>query len=259
MSQSPASNQKTGSLEGQVAIVTGASRGIGRAIALALAHKGAKVIVNYSKSEIQAGEVVDEITQVGSQAIAVRADVSCSSEVNEMAAIALQKFGRIDVLVNNAGIINRMSFAELTEQIWDQTIGIHLKGSFLCAKAVAEPMLRQGRGRIINISSLNGMLAAPRSIHYAAAKAGIIGFTRSLAAALAPQVQVNAVAPGWVATDMTSGFSEELRKKLTTETPLHRPGQPEDIAEVVAFLATEASYITGQVIVVDGGISNVLV
>lgn len=259
MSQAFTLSQDKGQLEGQVAIVTGSSRGIGRATAIALARRGATVVVNYSKAEAQASVVVDEITRIGSKAIAVRADVSRSDEVDQMVAIALQRFGRVDLLVNNAGIISRVPFLDLTEQLWDEMMAVCLKGSFLCAKAVAGIMVEQRRGRMVNLSSLNGILAAPWAIHYATAKSAIIGFTKSLAAALAPYVQVNAVAPGWIATDMTSGFSEERKQKLLTETPLRRAGCPEDVAEVVAFLAAEANFITGQVIVVDGGLGNVLV
>lgn len=220
------SNKNVASIQDRVAIVTGAGRGIGRAIAIALAQKGVGVVVNYSRSEAQALEVAQQIQALGSQAIAVKANVSRSIEVDRMVATALERFGRIDILVNNAAIITRVPFTELTEALWDEVMAVNLKGSFLCARAVAGPMLRQKWGRIINFSSVAGILAAPWTVHYATAKSAIVGFTKSLAAALAPHVQVNAVAPGWVPTDMTASYSEPLKQKLLAETPLKRAGRP---------------------------------
>lgn len=246
------------SLQGKVAIVTGAGRGMGRATAIALAQKGAMVIVNYSRSEAQAREVVKAIEAAGSQALAVKADVSKATEVNSMVATTLDRFGRVDILVNNAGIITRVPFMDLTEAMWDEVMAVNLKGSFLCAQAVARTMLKQKSGRIINFSSIGAVRGSGRAIHYATSKAGIIGFTKALAAALAPYVHVNAIAPGWIPTDMTAEYSEELKQKFLTNTPLHRAGRPEEIAETVVFLASEANFITGQLIMVDGGLSSVM-
>lgn len=251
-------DKSAASLQDKVAIVTGAGRGMGRATAIALAQKGAKVVVNYSKSEAQAREVVKAIEALDSQAVAVKADVSKAAEVNSMVATTLDKFGHVDILVNNAGVITRVPFIELTEALWDEVMAVNLKGSFLCAQAVAKPMLKQKWGRIINFSSIGAVRGSTRAIHYATSKAGIIGFTKSLAVALGPYVHVNAIAPGWIPTDMTAEYSEELKQKFVTNTPLHRAGRPEEIAETVVFLASEANFITGQLIMVDGGISSVL-
>ncbi len=245
-------------LKDKVAIVTGASRGLGRAAALALAQEGCSVAVNYLSSEDAAQEVVRQIRALPGKAIAVRADVSKADQVNEMVRRTLEEFGRIDILVNNAGILKGASLLELTEEMWDEVLDINLKGTFLCSKAVAEVMVNQRRGKIINLSSVAGFLAVPDYPHYAVSKAGVLGFTRSIAEDLGPfNIQVNAIAPGWIDTDMNApakGTPDE--QKVCDQTPLRRWGTPEEVADLVLFLATNADFITGQAIIIDGGLHN---
>lgn len=245
-------------LEGKVGIVTGASRGLGRAVALALAKEGCSVVVNYLLSEALAQEVIRQIEALPGKAIAIRADVSKAGQVRELVRKTTEEFGRIDILVNNAGILKGASLLALTEEIWDEVLDVNLKGTFLCCKAVAEVMVRQGSGKIINISSVAGLLAVPGYPHYAASKAGILGLTRSIAEDLGPfNIQVNAIAPGWIDTDLNAsvkGTPDE--QKICEQTPLRRWGTPEEVAELVLFLATDAGFITGQTIVIDGGLGN---
>jgi len=242
-------------LKDKVAIVTGSSRGMGRAIALALAREGANIVVNYQRSETEANQVVDEINAL-SRAIAIRADVSILHQVDSMVEKALDAFQRIDILVNNAGINIRKPLVELTEEMWDKVIDVNLKGTFLCTKAVAQVMLKQKSGRIVNISSIAGLMGRHGASSYAAAKGGVIGFTKTMASELGPYIQVNAVAPGFIGTEMTRSLGKEFESKVSERTPLKRWGEPEEVAETVVFLVSGPSFITGHVLVVDGGLIN---
>jgi 3-oxoacyl-[acyl-carrier protein] reductase len=243
----------TKQLEGKVAIVTGASRGIGQATALALAAQGASVVVNYASSSGAADAVVAKIQAMGGQAIAVKADVSQEAEVEAMFAAAIAQFGRVDVLVNNAGITRDTLLLRMKLEDWQAVIDLNLTGVFLCTRAASKIMLKQKSGRIINITSVAGQMGNPGQANYSAAKAGVIGFTRTVARELASRgITVNAVAPGFIATDMTNDLKAE---PILAMIPLSRYGQPEDIAGMIEFLAATpaAGYITGQVFNVDGG------
>ncbi|MBI2953876.1 MAG: 3-oxoacyl-ACP reductase FabG [Chloroflexi bacterium] len=241
-------------LRDKTAIVTGASHGIGRAIALILAREGANVLVNYDHAEDDARKVAQEITALGRRAIVFKADVSNVSQVDAMVAGALAEFRQIDILVNNAGLAIRAYLWELTEEKWDRVIDVQLKGTFLCSKAVAEVMMREGSGRIVNIASIRGITGSDKSMHYAASKAGVISLTKSLARELGPMVRVNAVAPGYIETRLHAEISLEQRREIIESTPLKRFGLPEDVAKAVLFLASDDSdFITGQTLVVDGG------
>lgn len=241
-------------LEGQVAVVTGASRGIGRAIALTLATEGAKVVVNYAQSSTAAEDIVTTITAAGGEALSLPADVSQADQVDALMSGTLEAFGRIDILVNNAGITRDTLLLRMKLEDWQAVIDLNLTGVFLCTKAVAKGMLKQRSGRIINIASVAGQMGNPGQANYSAAKAGVIGFTKTVAKELASRgVTVNAVAPGFIKTDMTGDLpnTEDILKFI----PLGRFGQPDDIAGMVRFLAADpaAAYITGQVFNVDGG------
>jgi NAD(P)-dependent dehydrogenase (short-subunit alcohol dehydrogenase family) len=238
-------------LQNQVALVTGAGRRIGRVIALTLARAGAGVIVHYNESKQGALATAREIESLGSQAMAARADVSRPKQVAALFRAVEKRFGRLDLLVNNAGIFFPAKWDKLREEDWDRILGINLKGAFFCAQAAARIMQRQGHGRIVIISSLGGLQAWPEYIHYCASKAGAISLTRSLAKALAPHIQVNSVAPG---TILFPGDQPDAQTvKIIKAIPLKKAGGPEDIAETVLFLATRSDFITGQVFVVDGG------
>jgi 3-oxoacyl-[acyl-carrier protein] reductase len=238
-------------LSGKVALITGASRGIGRATAILFAKEGAKVIVNYAKSQKEANAVVKEIQKLGSEAIAIRCDVSQEKEVKAMIAQAVKKFRRVDILVNNAGIVVDLPLAKRTVEHWKRTLEVNLIGTFLCAKHVAPHMKK---GKIVNIASTNGIDSfSPEAMDYDASKAGIIILTRDLAKTLAP-IQVNAVAPGWVDTDMNSKLPKSFIKEELRKIYLGRMAQPEEIAKAILFLASDdASFITGSTLKVDGG------
>ncbi|WP_346293927.1 3-oxoacyl-[acyl-carrier-protein] reductase [Sphaerothrix gracilis] len=241
-------------LQDKVAIVTGASRGIGRAIAIALAAEGAQVVVNYARSSSAADEVVAQINEKGGSAIALQADVSQADQVDALISATMEKWGRVDVLVNNAGITRDTLLLRMKPEDWQAVIDLNLTGVFLCTRAVSKIMLKQRSGRIVNVASVSGLMGNPGQSNYSAAKAGVIGFTKTIAKELASRgVTVNAVAPGFIATDMTADLSntEEILKFI----PLNRYGTPAEVAGLVRFLAADpaAAYITGQVMNVDGG------
>jgi 3-oxoacyl-[acyl-carrier protein] reductase len=240
-------------LAGQTALVTGASRGIGRAVALELAGAGATVAVNYASSSGAAEEVIAQISAAGGSAYALKADVSQEDQVEQLMAAVLERSGSLDVLVNNAGITRDGLLMRMKTEDWQAVLELNLSGVFLCTRAITRTMLKQKRGRIINITSVVGLMGNAGQANYAAAKAGVIGFTRSTARELASRgITVNAVAPGFIATDMTKGLKAD---ELLNAIPLGRYGQPEEVAGAVRFLAADpaAAYITGQVLQVDGG------
>ncbi len=240
----------------KVAIVTGAGRGIGKAVAIALSAQGAKVIVNYSRSADAAQEVVNQIAGFGGEAIAVQADVADAASVETLIAQAKEKFGRVDILVNNAGITRDKLILRMSEEDWDSVLDTNLKGAFLCCKAVAPLFVKQRAGIIVNIGSVNGRVGAPGQSNYSASKAGLIGLTKSLAKELGGRnVRVNAVAPGFIETEMTGGLKDDFKETVIKQIPLARLGVAEDVAGVVLFLCSDAAaYIQGEVITVDGGL-----
>jgi 3-oxoacyl-[acyl-carrier protein] reductase len=243
-------------LAGRVALVTGSSRGIGRAIAIKLAEEGAKVIVNHRDSLADAEETAALIAARGGIAKIVQADVSELEQAQALVKATLDTWGRLDILVNNAGTTRDTLLTVMTEEDWDLVINTNLKSTFNCCKAATRPMIKARYGRIINITSIVGLVGQAGQTNYAASKAGIIGFTKALAKELGPRgITVNAVAPGYIPTALTNVLSEEARKTIINNTPLQRMGTGEDVAEAVAFLASEAaSFITGQVLNVDGGL-----
>src|SRR5947208_10584037 len=241
--------------ENQVAIVTGAGRGIGHAIALRLAHEGARV-ASVSRTEANAQKTADEInTSRPDTAKAYAVDVSNHAEVQKIGEQILADFGRADILVNNAGVTRDTLSMRMSPEDWDFVLNTNLKGAFNFVKAVQRAMVKQRSGRIINITSVIGLIGNAGQTNYAASKAGLIGFTKSLARELASRsITVNAIAPGFITTDMTAGLSEEIKKTIQSQIPLGKTGTPEDVASTAAFLASaEAGYITGQVLCVDGG------
>jgi 3-oxoacyl-[acyl-carrier protein] reductase len=241
-------------LQGKVVVVTGASRGIGRAIALTLAAEGASVAVNYASSSAAAEAVVADIEALGTEAIALQADVSKADQVERFVAAVMAKWGRVDVLVNNAGITRDTLLLRMDLEQWQAVIDLNLTGVFLCTKVISKIMLKQKSGRIVNIASVAGQMGNPGQANYSAAKAGVIGFTKTVAKELASRgITVNAVAPGFIETDMTEGLKADDILKFI---PLGRYGQPDEIAGMVRFLASDpaAAYITGQTFNVDGGI-----
>jgi len=242
-------------LDGKIAVVTGGARGIGRGIALELARRGARVVVNYHSRADAAEEVVQLIKQAGGDAIAAQADVSQAGAASQLIKAALDFGGRLDILVNNAGTTRDMLLAMMSESDWDTVITTNLKSAYNCSKAALKPMMRQKYGRIINITSVAGIAGNAGQTNYSASKAGLIGFTKALAKEVGPrQITVNAVAPGFIPTDLTSALPKDLLDAAVKLTPLGRLGAIEDVAYAVAFLASdEAAYITGQVLTVDGG------
>jgi 3-oxoacyl-[acyl-carrier protein] reductase len=244
-------------LKGKVAVVTGASRGIGKAIALKLAKEGASVVVNYNSSEGEAQKVVNAILEMGGKGIAVRGNIADYNQSQQLIEKALEEFQRVDILVNNAGITRDNLLLRMSEEDFDQVVDVNLKGYFNCTKAVIRPMLKNKKGKIINITSVIGITGNVGQSNYAAAKAGVIGFTKSLAKELGGKgINVNAVAPGFIQTDMTDKLPEEIKKKIGENIPLKTFGKPEDVAALVVFLASDDSdYITGQTIGVDGGLA----
>jgi 3-oxoacyl-[acyl-carrier protein] reductase len=245
-----------GRLAGQVAIVTGSSRGIGRAVALRFAAEGASVVVNFTSRSSEAEAVVADIELSGGTAIDVQADVSRWADVERLVKATVDRFGRIDCLVNNAGIMVTKGPLETTEDDWDRTIDINLKGAYLCSKLVAPIMLEQQSGNIINMSSNSGLYhpSAMRFTEYVVSKAGMNGLTKALALALGPHIRVNAICPGWIRTDMVEEIDPATQRRILDETALARWGTPDDIAASAAFLASaDAAFITGELLIVAGG------
>jgi 3-oxoacyl-[acyl-carrier protein] reductase len=243
-------------LANRVAIVTGSSRGIGKAIAKLFASEGARVVVNYSKSEKEALAVVDEIKRDGGRAIHLQADISKSGDVRKMVQKTVQEYNGIDILVNNAGVHFAKDFFDITEDEWNRTIDVNLKGAYLCSKEVAPIMIKQKRGRIINISSNSGEYhqSAMRFVEYVVSKAGMNGLTRALALKLGPYIRVNAILPGYISTEMVAHFTPEDEKMLMNETAVKRFGNVEDVAYAALFLASdESDFITGELMFVTGG------
>ena len=242
-------------LDGKTALVTGASRGIGRAIALCLAAEGARVAINYAGNVKAAEEVKAAIEAAGGTAILCQADIADSSAVEAMVANVVKEFGTIDILVNNAGITHDTLLMRMKDEDFAKVLDTNLKGVFYCTKAVSKLMMKKRSGRIVNMASVVGLVGNAGQTNYAAAKAGVIGFSKSAAKELASRgITVNVVAPGFIGTDMTAGLPESVKEKMLTDIPLGRMGEPEDVASAVLFLASDqASYITGQVVNVDGG------
>ncbi|MDP4177554.1 MAG: 3-oxoacyl-[acyl-carrier-protein] reductase [Bacillota bacterium] len=242
-------------LSGKTAVVTGAGRGIGRAIAIKLGSLGANVVVNYLRSEEEAQTVAQEIEKAGGRAILVKGDVSDFQEAEKVIKTAVDTFGKLDILVNNAGITKDALLLRMKEEDFDKVINVNLKGAFNCLKHASSFMLKQKSGKIINIASVVGISGNASQVNYSAAKAGIIGMTKSAAKELgARNITVNAVAPGFIETDMTDMLSDKIKDSILNTVPIKRPGKPEDVANAVAFLASEeASYITGHILNVDGG------
>lgn len=244
-------------LTGKVAVVTGASRGIGREIAKTLAEEGAAVVVNYNGSEQRAAEVVKEIQEAGGKAEAIQCDVSDFEKAGELMDHVIKTYGRVDILVNNAGITRDGLLMRMSEEDFDKVVTTNLKGAFNCMRHVARQMIKQKGGRIINISSVSGVLGNAGQVNYAASKAGIIGMTKSAARELASRnITVNAIAPGFINTEMTQVLSDAVKEGAVAQIPMKTFGETKDIADAAAFLASDkARYITGQVLCVDGGMA----
>lgn len=242
-------------LSNKIAIVTGSGQGIGKAIAMRLAEAGAAIVVN-SRSEA-ANAVAAEITGTGKKSMAILGDVSSAGDVNRLVEQTIAAYGKVDILVNNAGITRDNLLMRMSDEDWDTVLNVNLKSVFLCTRAVMRPMLKQRSGRIINITSIVGIIGNPGQANYVSAKAGIIGFTKSIAKEVGSRgITVNAIAPGFIDTDMTKNIPEKQRQEMATRIPLGCFGTPRDVAEAAAFLASnEARYITGQVLSVDGGLS----
>ena len=245
------------SLQGKCALVTGGSRGIGRAVCLELARQGARVAVNYAGNAAAAEETVRACEALGAEAFAIQADVADAAACEAMVKEVLARFGRLDILVNNAGVTRDGLMLTMKEADWDAVLDTNLKGAFHCMKAVYRPMMKQKYGRIVNLYSIVGLRGNAGQANYAASKAGLIGLTKSMAKELAARnVTVNAVAPGFIDTDMTAALPEKAREAMLTTIPMGRLGQAEDVAQAVAFFAGDTSaYVTGQVLCVDGGMA----
>jgi 3-oxoacyl-[acyl-carrier protein] reductase len=239
----------------QTIIVTGGSRGIGKAVALAFGAKGANVVVNYTSSETKAAETVEEIKELGGNAIAVKCNVAKAEDVENLLKATKEAFGKVDYLINNAGITRDGLLIRMKEDDWDAVVDTNLKGVFLCSKIIGKAMLKQKSGGIVNMASVVGVMGNAGQANYAASKAGVIGFTKSTAKEFASRgITVNAVAPGFIKSDMTSVLDEEVKEAYAKAIPLQKMGEPEDVANAVMFLCSDmAKYITGQVIQVDGG------
>lgn len=248
-------------LKNKIALITGASRGIGRAAALLFAKEGASIILNYFVSDYEpdalenVNKVLKELEKIGVEAIKIEADVSKEQDVKKMIEVAIKKFGRIDILINNAGIVYDVSISDRSSEQWKRTIDTNLLGTYLCSKFVSKYMLKNKFGKIISLTSTNAINSfSPHSIDYDASKAGIISLTKNFAKELAPKVQVNAIAPGWVDTEMNKDLPDKFVKDETKKIYLQRFAKPDEIAKAILFLASDdASYITGSVLVVDGG------
>jgi 3-oxoacyl-[acyl-carrier protein] reductase len=240
--------------KGKVALVTGASSGIGRGIALRLGQEGASVAVNYARNEAGASEVAADIERLGGRAMTVKADITVARQVEDMVELVTGAWDGLDLVVCNAGVVRRGSLLDIEEAMWDDVLDVNLKGTFFACQSAARWMLPRRRGAIVNVSSMRGVEGGSNSCHYAAAKAGVIALTKTLARELAPHIRVNSVAPGYVDTRLQAELSAEKRQGVIDGTPLARFGEPEDIAAAVAFLGSaEASFITGQTLLVDGG------
>jgi len=242
-------------LKDKVALITGGSRGIGREIALELARNGANIGLTYVRGEDKAKEVVNEIEAMGVKALAIKANVSIEAEVIQMTKAMEERFGTIDILVNNAGITKDNLLIRMKEEDWDEVMNVNLKGTFLCTKAISRIMMKKRYGKIINMASVVGIMGNAGQGNYSASKAGVIGFTKSMARELASRgIRVNGIAPGFIETDMTDVLKEDVKEEMLRAIPLKAFGKPKDIADLVIFLASEKSdYITGQIINVDGG------
>ncbi len=247
----------SGRLDGRVAIVTGSGRGIGRSIAERFAAEGATLVVNYASRDAEAADAVEAIARAGGQAVAIKGDVSLVGDVQRLVDETVDRFGRIDILVNNAGVHIARDLADTTEADWDRTMAVNLKAPYLCSRAVAPIMERQGYGRIVMVSSNSGLYhpSAMRWVEYVASKAGVNGLTKALALRLGPSITVNAVCPGWIrGTEMNNDDDEALHQRILEETALKRWGTPREVADSVLFLASdEAAFVTGELLIVAGG------
>ena len=243
-------------LKGKVTIVTGASRGIGAAIARRFAKEGSKVVIDYNRSEAEAVRLLDEIQKAGGEGMIVKADVSDPADVKRLVRKTVEAYGRVDVLINNAGVMFTQTFLDAEDDTWDKTIDINLKGTYLCSKEVAPIMLEQKRGKIINISSNSGAYhpSAMRFVEYVASKAGMNGLTKALALKLGPYVNVNAILPGWIETEMIAGIPSATAQAIIDETPLRRNGTSDEVANAAVYLASdESDFVTGELHMVTGG------